>query len=346
MKDKPRYKFLILFALITLTVILLSCGISNSNPTTVSFTEISTQTSLPMVTNTLTPIPTMEPTLAFWATAQESSFETQRVQQQETQQAIFALSNQYPKMCGYSLEGVSMSPDGKWVATDCMWDLLRVFQTDGNKIWDVPYSEIFQYYPEFLGSVKALHWSKDGKYLYFSNSSCCADTDATTNGDNLYKLDLKTGKWVLIVSGIFNYYSFSPDGERLIYILNNQASANETLDLHVLNIDSGKEEIINVGNFERGRVVWKKDGQKISVIVQVGNLIEENSKYSLVSIDLKNKQIQIIILNSQNGLGITDWSNDDVLTIRQTKAVEYNGHYINVREVVIYDLKTNKFITQ
>lgn len=325
----------------------MSCGANNltPSPSPTALVEKGIESSFGQITSMPIATDTMGSTLAYWATAQQAVADAQDKQIAETKQAISLLSNQYPQMCGYSFEGVSVSPNRKWIATDCMWQMLRVFETNGNKIWDIPYSEIFEFYPEFLGTVEILHWSGDGKYLYFANRSCCADTDATTNGDTLYKLNLETGDWILLIPGVFNYYSFSPESTNLIYILNNQASANETLNLHLLNIFTGKEESINVGGFEQGWIIWKSDGQKISVVTQTGNIFEDNRIYSLVSVDLQTKQVQTIIPNTRSWLGIIDWSNDDILTITQTTATEYNGNYINVRNAMFYDLKTNLFIT-
>lgn len=212
-------------------IIPLSCNIQADNPNTypTSIEQIITTSQ-----NQLTPnfTETIEPMLAYWIAEENYRFNRANTQIAETKQAIFSLATAHPQMCGYQLEGVSISPDENWVASDCRFngDFFRVFQTQGNQVWDIPYSAIFKSYPEFLGSVRALYWSLDGKYLYFANSSCCANTDAWTNGDALYRINLWDGNWVLVVPGNFNYYSVSPNGQKLLYLLDNQAGINKKIN--------------------------------------------------------------------------------------------------------------------
>jgi WD40 repeat protein len=289
----------------------------------------------------------MEPTFAYWATAQQSGFDVEYTRVAETKQAIFSLATSYPQVCGFENEGVSVSPDRNWIAMDCRYagDFFRVFQTNENRIWDIPFSAIFEFYPEFLGSVRALNWSGDGDYLYFANRSCCADTDAETNGDALYRLNLQTGDWKLLISGIFNYYWFFPDGQRLLYILNNQAGANNFVRLHLLDIKTGEEELMDVDNFEQAWVVWNHDGMRLALIAQTGDAYTDNRKFTLVVVDLLQKKPQTIIPLTEDGLGVTAWSDDDILTINRSNVMEYNGDYVNfIREVVFYDLKINQFV--
>jgi len=290
------------------------------------------------------PTGTMEPTFAYWATAQESRFDAQHAQIAETKQAILGLATTYPQLCGFENEGVSVSPDGNWVASDCRvaGDFFRIFQTHGNLIWNISYSEIFEFYPEFLGSVHVLHWSADGNYLYFANRSCCADIDAETNGDALYRLNLQTGDWKLLIPGIFNYYWFFPDGQRLLYILNNQAGG--FVRLHLLDIKTGKEELMDVGNFEQAWVVWNHDGMRLALTTQTGSAYTDDSKFALVVVDLLQKKSQTIIQLTEDGLGVTAWSDDDILTINRWNVMEYNGDYVSTFEAVFYDLKINQFV--
>lgn len=348
MIDKSRYKFLILFVLITLTIILVSCGISNSNPPTVSFTEINTQTPLPIATNTLISTQTMEPTLAFWATAQETQFSGISTHIVETKVAISTLATQFPEYCAPDFEGVFKSPDGKWIAVDCSYfeggefHVVSTFDT----AWVIPYSEVFENYPNDSGSIDALHWSKDGKYLYFTNDPCCSHADTLSNGNMLFALNLETGEWKSIIEGYFNYFSFSPVENRLAYIICSVANTNTKIDLHILDLSTGQEELIHIGNFEQaGYAKWSPNGQQIALFAQKGNMYDENEKYSLVIMDLIEKTSNVIILDSLSSPEVVNWSEDDVLTIKMHKVLQYSENYfVNSHEVLYYDIKLQSFV--
>ena len=290
---------------------------------------------------------TMEPTFAYWATAQEARFNADDTQVVETKQAISTLTMRYSQMCGAQLEGVFKSPDGNWIASDCRFDAgsFRVFHIQDNHVWEIPYSEIFEYYPDFLGSVSVLHWSDDGNFLYLVNRSCCPHTDTMSTGDALYRLNLQTGDWRLIVPGYFNYYSFSPSERRLVYILNNQANANDAVYLHVVDLSTGREEIVNAGNFEQaGQAVWREDGLQLALIAQIGNIYDDNRKYSLLVLDVLQRTQKTIILDSSEALSIINWSNDDILAINKVKKLENAGYYVSQIDTLYYDLKTSQFI--
>lgn len=352
MRGNEFYCYLYAIAVIAF---LSSCGINNFEtpvavaPTTETASIKATQTmGIQTANQTLNnPTGTMEPVFSYWATAQQARFNSEYTQVAETKQAIFSLATTYPQMCGFENEGVSVSPDTNWIAMDCRYagDFFRVFQIHGNRVWDIPYSKIFPYYPEFAGSVRALHWSEDSKHLYFANRSCCADIDAMTNGDILYKLNLQNGKWISFILGNFNYYSFSPDGQLLIYLLNNQAGINKSIQLHLLNLATEKEQLINAGNFEMAWIVWKQDGKQLALIAQTGNIYEDNRKFALVVADLQTMIARTIVPLGKDGLGLSVWSDDDVLTVRKSQVMEYNDYYVNSFDTVYYDLKTYQFVT-
>jgi len=290
----------------------------------------------------------MDPTFAYWATAQEAMFSAEYTQVATTKEAVLAFATQFPQLCGFTTEAVSVSPNGEWIAADC-WlsgDYFRVFQTHGDQVWDVPYSAVMKYYPNFIGSMNALHWSPDGSTLYFTSSSCCADIDSMSNGGALYRLDLQTGVWELMIAGSFNYYSFSPNGKYLLYILDSQAGKSNSVRLHLLALRTGNEETIVADGFEQaGWAVWKQDGQKIALAAQTGSLYSDDRKDALIVADLQKLEWQTVIPLSEDRLAVKGWSNDDILTIRRANVMEYNDYYVNVFEIVFYDLKNNLFIT-
>ena len=346
---KQEHNSCLLVVTITVTLIQAACGIGSPNTAMTPLPTIdATFTPSKQITETLEPAGTMEPTFAYLATAQEATFNAHRIQVVETKQAISDLAKVHTQMCGFQLGGVFVSPNGKWIATDCRFDAdsFRVFETSGNPVWEIPYSAIFEYYPDFLGSVRVLHWSADGNYLYFVNNACCPHTDTMSNGDALYRLNLQTGDWNLVIPGNFNYYSFSPTERHLVYILNDQANANDVVHVHVVDLVSEKEEIIDAGNFEQaGQAFWKHDGQQFALTAQTGNIYDENRRFSLIVLNLQNRVSRTIILDSAESLTLIDWSTDNILTIRTVKIMEYAGYYVNYFGTLYYDLNVDQFIS-
>jgi hypothetical protein len=331
-----------------LTIVLVSCGKSNSNTPAVSPTKIITQPPLPTVTHTLSSTQTIEPTLAFWAIAQETQFSGIYTKIAETKVAISTLATQFPQDCVYDFEGVFKSPNEKWVAVNCPYlegGALHISSFFENT-WVIPYSEVFEYYPNDSGSIDVLHWSGDGKYLYFTNDPCCPHADTLSNGNTLFVLNLETGEWKSIIEGYFNYFSFSPVENRLAYIICSVADTNTKIDLLILDLSTGQEELIHIGNFEQaGRIKWSQDGEQITLLAQKGNMYDENEKYSLVIMDLIEKTSNVIILDSLSSPEVVNWSEDDVLTIKMHKVLQYSENYfVNSHEVLYYDLKSQSFV--
>jgi len=347
--NKSEHHYYLLAISIIVIVFLIACGTSNSSsPMTPLPTKEVTFTPFKQIVNTPASTRTMEPTLAYWATAQEERFETERIQIAETKQAIFSLATNYPQMCGYQFEGVFVSPGGKWIASNCKFDSagFRVFQTYGNLVWEIPYSKIFPHYPDFVGGARALHWSAAGNYLYFATWACCPDIDSIGNGDNLYRLNLETGALKLMVTGNFHFYSFSPDGQKLAYTPNNQTEADNSVSIHILDLNTKKEEVSFVGDFDQvGIGAWKQNGRQLLLIAQNGSLYAADREFALVFVDLYKKESQVIIDFTEDVLYVTSWSEDDILTISRSSAVAYYGYYVNFNDLVFYDLKINQFIT-
>lgn len=346
--DKQKRSYCLIVLSIIVIAILAACGMENAEH---AITQIpakeTTFTPSKQVTKTPEPTGTMEPTLAYWATAQEERFAAIDTEREETQAAIFELSTQFPQLCGFNIDRVFPSPNGEWIANDCKYvgNFFRVFQINGNQIWEVPYSAIFEYYPDFIGGVDTIFWSMDGNDLYFVTIPCCPDIDTLGNGDNLYRLDLKTGEWELIIAGSYHFYSFSPDGQQLAYTPNNQTDTDNSIDLHVLDLKTKKEEALHLGSFDQARIIsWNQEGTQLVLLAQNGSLYTDDSKYALVVVDLNNKTSQIIIDLTEDWLNVIDWSEDNILTISKSNAIEYYGYYINVSDILFYDLETDVFI--
>jgi hypothetical protein len=308
----------------------------------------ATATLTPFPTRTHSPTKTFEPTLAAAATFYRQTQEAEEVGARATVQALDEYQRVFGGECGSYIAFMSVSPDGNWLAQDCSYDKLQVINKNSSVIWEVDYKDIFDPI-EQSGSVYPLYWTRNSSYLYFTSRFCCADTDTMSNGDMLYRMDLSTGEWKMLIDGYFNYYSFSPTGRRLLYILNDQAHPDGPfLVLHIMDLSTGEEAKYEFPQFEQaGNVTWKADGLHLAMMTKTGNYFDENVLFSIVLLDVRDGRSETLIADDPNAPAMVDWSDDDILTVESFAYLgpDGSGHYYSLVERRYYDLKIGAWIT-
>lgn len=338
-----------LYLLLLFIFALFGCGETAATKIPTTATNRHTSTNLPGTpTATLllptatpqSPMATLDPTLEVVLTLYRQTQEAGEIEAQATAQALQSFEELFKGMCYYQS---NLSPDGNWLAQDCLSEnKFQVIKKNALTVWTVEYKQIFESV-EGAGSISPVYWTKDGGYLYFSRLDCCADNDTMSNGNMLYRMDLKNGQWKMVIDGYFNYYSFSPTSRRLLYILNDQAVTGNPLVVHVMDIISGSETKFDFPAFEQaGVVVWKEDGLQFAMTVKTGNVFDENELFSIVVIDLKEGSSKTIVADNKKALSVVQWSNDDVLTIEKHS---YYGQYYDIAEQSYYDLNSQQWIT-
>lgn len=340
---------------IALAFFLIGCGeaaITKSPETTVSInteTPSSAATPSPLPTSTPkpnTPTPILDPTIQVAATLFEQTQVARKDDEEATQQATDSFRNTFNSVCDNSpYYSTDLSPDGNWLAQDCYPDKFQVIRKDNSDIWVIKYDQIFET-ENLYGSIFPVHWAINEDILYFSQYSCCADNDTMTNGNMLYRLDLKTGDWKMIMGGYFNHYSFSPTGRRLLYIINDQAATGNPLVIHIRDLNSGIEKEFTFSDFEQaGRVIWNDDGTRLAMTTKTGNVFEENQLFSIVEINIKDNTSRIIIRDHKGLVRATNWSDNNVLTIEQLSYYGADDLYYEIAEQIYYDLNSDEFVT-
>lgn len=338
-----------------LAIVLFGCNEATEVVTPVEIIDTATDipiqeaTALPLSTSTPkphTPTPILDPTIQVAATLYEQTQIARKDAVEATQQAFDGFRTTFNGICDnaphYQTE---LSPDGNWLAQDCYPDKFQVIRKDNSVMWAVNYSQIFES-ENLYGSVFPIHWSINDNFLYFSQYSCCADNDTMTNGNMLFRLDLKTGDWKMIMGGYFNHYSFSPTERRLLYIINDQAATGKPLVIHIRDLNSGMEKEFTFPEFEQaGNVSWNEDGTRLAITAKTGNIFEDNQLFSLIEINLLDDKSIVIMRDNKGWIWVKNWLDNDILMIEKYSYYGMNNQYYDIAEQIYYDLNSNGFVT-
>lgn len=169
----------------------------------------------------------------------------------------------FPVTCENNNHVYLQSPDGSWLAYQCGGHShgLEVVNK-GGKRWDLQYTD---YLAEDvvrggapLGNLYPIHWTGDGKYLYFITRFNISGGGPCFYGFNtvgLYRLSLDDGTVTATLkdissSGAFYDFAFSPDGRRFAY----------ADPFTIVDIRTGDEFTIETGGDGIGDLTWSPDG--------------------------------------------------------------------------------------
>jgi Tol biopolymer transport system component len=122
------------------------------------------------------------------------------------------------------------------------------------------------------GDYVGLEFSKDGNYLYFVRSEA-----GNTALHFLYRAPVLGGTPQTVVSDIDSDISFSPDGEKIAYLLGNNPTAGE-YRLMIRSLEGGEEKTLTHGSLSEytgaGALAWSPDGKVIVMALsQPGNAL-------------------------------------------------------------------------
>ncbi len=132
-------------------------------------------------------------------------------------------------MMGYDTNPV-FSPDG----TKMAWESMERdgYESDKNRLFVMDFNtgEKTYFTENFDQNVHGLAWDSKGKNIYF-----ISDWHAS---DDIYKLNVKTGKIEKITSGIHDYTSVIPNGKTLIAT---KMSMSQPVEVYSVNLKNGKD---------------------------------------------------------------------------------------------------------
>ncbi|MEA4983391.1 MAG: S9 family peptidase [Paludibacter sp.] len=147
-------------------------------------------------------------------------------------------TNQTEGMMGYDLNPV-FSPDGKWL----VWESQERdgYESDKHRLFvmNVATGEKKDLSATFDQNSEALVWSHDSNLIYF--------VSVWHGVTQIYKADVSTGAITRITSGVHDYQSVIPAGDKLIGLKCSMSKPNE---IYVINAKTGEEKEISFENKE------------------------------------------------------------------------------------------------
>jgi len=215
------------------------------------------------------PSATHEPTLTPLATARASSVPTPT-------QAEFVPEPDF----------FERSPDGQWTASSFgiyppSW--MQVELSDGSVVWEVE-SDGEGWFEVLLRPV---HWSVDGRYLYFTLAPYVDGFVLYMDGSGLQRLDLDDGQVteVLASEGELQSFSISPASDLLAYV--RSAEGFEWLILRDLGTGEERQWKLTDAPAQAGSFSWSPNASELVLLVTQG-FSQEEALTDLVLVDLRS----------------------------------------------------------
>lgn len=310
-------------------------------------TETITVSPTPQVfrTRTFAPSPALGLTRQVAATMIESTRIVQTAQSNEEQEKIAAVKSEFSEICESC--NASLSPDENWLAQDCLSNQFMVSSREGSRSIVISYRKITELTGERMriSNVQPLFWTRDGRYLFFTQHFCCIDTDAFGWDGALIRLNLNTGESQVLISGHMNYFSFSPDGNTLIHIPNDHAGGGRPLIINVMDTKTWSQTRLSFSDYEQaGSLVWPPDESGFALTTKIGNYYVGGEVFSVIVTDFSSGSSKIIFTQNSTFVGPIDWSKDNVITLvescNQLQVDDFNDC---VNQFMFYDLNSETF---
>lgn len=158
-----------------------------------------------------------------------------------------------------------VSPDGEWSAQGLTafptnpkigyYTQLKVVEVDGVLEW----TAVDAWSPLGLGytTPQPFHWSRDGRYFYFTNEPVVDGCAVFVNGSDLQRVDLEDGSVTEMAPSSGLWLSLSPDETMLAFI----GYGGRGLVLRDLLTGAERETKLDPGqSYAAGHIVWSPDG--------------------------------------------------------------------------------------
>ena len=174
---------------------------------------------------------------------------------------------------------LAMSPDGKTLA------LVKIDKGQ-QSLWirNLPTNAETQILPPFGGNYVGLAFGVDGNNLYFSRSS-----EDSSYIRTLYSIPVFGGTPRALIRDVDSAPSFSPDGQRFVFLRQTPELKDHFSEMHVVNADLSGDVIVYHGDYPASFPNWSPDGKKIAW----NELRNGRETYELVY-DVESKQTRTL----------------------------------------------------
>jgi len=231
-----------------------------------------------------------------------------------------------PDLVGMQTESwSSTAPDGQWVAEglvafpaageDQYYTELRVKKVEESVEW----TPVAGWSNFGLGytTPRPMHWSPDGRYLYFTNAPVPDGCALFTNASDLQRLDLSDGSVSELLSpNLTNALAFAPDGSTVAL---SRKSELYLLDPATANYAAFSVQTLETGA-QWGSIVWSPDSQKVAFTIAYAPCQPPAWSQSIVVMDIATLTMTTVLEKEPRRLTSSAW-----LDAGQILLTDYEG---------------------
>ncbi len=329
-----KLKLIVRFA-ISFLLLLVSCNSQSlplQMPTLAIKTTLNSSISAATKISPVMPSPTLSPDQGTETAIHARVLEAEQTQQAFMSSAPATLEARNVKCKeGFVLEqglDVIRASNNKWTLFTCspkpknknnQWTpgaddygtrYTQIISADFSKTWTIQHST-FDYSiidrPDAL--MATYRWTGDGKYLYLYPRYYPSGSGGTNSGllethiNNLYRINLETGKFELVLqSGQYGSLLLSPNDQFLVY------SENKNSDvIHVRNMENGNDLQVKLNEdiSVSGGFVWNSESTMVVITIGYSKAVENSTD------DLSGTAIFILTLQNMHAQKVLakDFSN-------------------------------------
>ena len=216
----------------------------------------------------------------------------------------------------------SISPDGQWLAQS-MAEFhdgqgvyraqLKIMKRDGSRDWSTTQAApIAQGYT----TPQPLHWSRDGRYLYFTNRPVRDGCATFVNGSDLWRINLSTGEQMQVMPARALWLSLSPDERTIAYI-----AQGRPLRLVLRDVQTGNERQLTLqteNDALAGRSVWSPEGGALALTIAENSCRTGHFNYGIMHVKVATLAQTMLVSNDARLLETVEWPERDKLVLRDT----------------------------